>query len=243
VEPIVGENYDITRRIQEDYLVEGVPPSKLLLGVPWYGYDWPVSSSARKDTTTGTGTSKTYITTVQMVLNYGKTFDSETSVPWTSYQSGTQWRQMWFEDSLSLLRKANHAKKKNLAGVGIWALSYEAGRPEIWNGIRAVIAGTVSSDGNPAMPGSGGSEILSLIPNPFSDKALVSYVITRPGRMTLSILDSGGRLITLLAEGTASPGVQSNTVDAEGLAPGIYFCVLTTPDGRSVKKFAVAGKN
>ncbi|MHC1732303.1 MAG: glycosyl hydrolase family 18 protein [Bacteroidales bacterium] len=242
VAPLDGENYDITRSIQEDYLDEGVPPSKLLLGVPWYGYDWPVSSSARKATTTGTGTSKTYITTVQMVLNYGKTFDSETSVPWTSYQIGTQWRQMWFEDSLSLLRKANHAKKKNLAGVGIWALSYEAGRPEIWNGIRAVIAGTVSSDGNPAIPGSGGSQILSLIPNPVSDNAQVSYFIAKPGRMTLSILDSGGRLVALLAEGTSPPGLHSSTIDAEGFAAGIYFCVLTTPDGRSVKKFAVAVK-
>jgi spore germination protein YaaH len=242
VAPLDGENYDITRSIQEDYLDEGVPPSRLLLGVPWYGYDWPVSSRVRKATTTGTGTSKTYITTVQMVLNYGKTFDSETSVPWTSYQSGTQWRQMWFEDSLSLLRKANHAKKKNLAGVGIWALSYEAGRPEIWNGIRAVIAGTVSSDGNPAIPGSGGSQILSLIPNPVSDNAQVSYFIAKPGRMTLSILDSGGRLVALLSEGTSPPGLHTSTIDAEGFAPGIYYCVLTTPDGRSVKKFAVAVK-
>lgn len=242
VAPLDGENYDITRSIQEDYLDEGVPPSRLLLGVPWYGYDWPVSSSTRKAATTGTGTSKTYITTVQMVLNYGKTFDSETSVPWTSYQSGTQWRQMWFEDSLSLLRKANHAKKKNLAGVGIWALSYEAGRTEIWNGIRAVIAGTVSSDGHPATPGSGGSEILSLMPNPVSDKALVSYVIAGPGRMTLSVLDSGGRLAALLAEGTTPPGMYSHTIDTEKFAPGIYFCVLNTPDGKSVKKFAVAIK-
>jgi spore germination protein YaaH len=242
VAPLDGENYDVTRSIQEDYLDEGVPASKLLLGMPWYGYDWPVNSSARKATTTGTGTSKTYITTLQMVLNYGKTFDNETSVPWTSYQNGTQWRQMWFEDSLSLLRKAYHAKKKNLAGVGIWALSYEAGRPELWNGLKAVIAGTVSSEGNPAIPGSGGSEILSIVPNPVSDKALISYIITRPGRMTLTILDSGGRPVILLTEGTVPPGIHSNTLAAEGLAPGIYFCVMNTPGGRSVKKFAVTGK-
>ncbi len=242
VAPLDGENYDVTRSIQEDYLDEGVPPSRLLLGVPWYGYDWPVSSSARKATTTGTGVSKTYITTVQMALIHGKTFDSEPSVPWTSYQEGAQWRQMWFEDSLSLLRKANHAKKKSLAGVGIWALSYESGRSEIWNGLKAVIAGTVSSDGNPALPGTGGSEILSLVPNPVSDKALVSFFIARQGRMTLSILDQGGRLVSILEEGTVPPGILAHTVDAEGLAPGIYFCVLTTPYGRSVKKFAVAGK-
>ena len=242
VAPLDGENYDIERSIREDYLDEGVAPSRLLLGMPWYGYDWPVNSSARKATTTGTGASKTYITTLQMVLSYGKTFDSETSVPWTSYQSGTQWRQMWFEDSLSLLLKANYAKKTGLAGVGIWALSYESGRSELWNGLKAVIAGTVSSGGNPALPGSGGSEILSLIPNPVTDKAQVSCHIASPGRITLSVLDSRGRLVAVLNEGTAPPGIQFHTVDVAGLTPGIYFCVLNTPDGRSVKKFAVAGK-
>ncbi|HCM59474.1 MAG TPA: hypothetical protein DIS74_03705 [Bacteroidales bacterium] len=92
------------------------------------------------------------------------------------------------------------------------------------------------------MPGTGGSEILSLTPNPVSDKALVTCFIAKQGRVTLSILDSGGRPVALLAEGTAPPGIQSHTLNAEGLAPGIYFCVLTTPEGRSVKKFAVAGK-
>jgi hypothetical protein len=80
------------------------------------------------------------------------------------------------------------------------------------------------------------------MPNPVSDKALVSYIIAGPGRMTLSVLDSGGRLAALLAEGTTPPGMYSHTIDAEGFAPGIYFCVLNTPDGKSVKKFAVAIK-
>jgi hypothetical protein len=242
VAPLAGENYNITRSIQEDYLDEGVPASKLLLGMPWYGYDWPVSSSVRKAATTGTGSSKTYITTIPMVASYSKTFDSQTSVPWMSYQSGTQWRQMWFEDSISLLLKTNFAKKKSLAGVGIWALSYEAGRPELWNGIKAVIAGTVSSDGNPSMPGSGGSEIISIIPNPVRDKALVSYNIVKQGRMTLSLYDTGGRQVAMIAESFAPPGIRYATIDAENLAPGIYFCVMITPEGRSVKKFAVAGK-
>ena len=169
-------------------------------------------------------------------------FMSQTSVPWMSYQSGTQWRQMWFEDSLSLLLKTNFAKKKSLAGVGIWALSYEAGRPELWNGIKAVIAGTVSADGNPSMPGTGGSEIISIIPNPVRDKALVSYNIVKPGRITLSLYDTGGRQVAVIAEGIALPGIQSCSIDAEKLAPGIYFCVMITPEGRYVKKFAVAGK-
>lgn len=240
VAPLAGENYNITRSIREDYLDEGVPGSKLLLGMPWYGYDWPVTGSARKAATTGTGTSRTYISTINLVASHGKTFDSQTSVPWMSYQSGTQWRQMWFEDSLSLLLKANYAKTGNLAGVGIWALSYEAGRPELWNGLKAVIAGTVSSDDNPALPGSGGNEILSINPNPVTDRALVSYSTERQGRVTLSVIDAGGRLAKVITDGIAPQGIHTETIVKDGLLPGIYFCVLNTPGGRSVKRFAVA---
>ncbi|NLE35139.1 MAG: T9SS type A sorting domain-containing protein [Bacteroidales bacterium] len=241
VAPLAGETYNITRSIREDYLDEGVPESRLLLGMPWYGYDWPVTGSARKAVTTGTGTSRTYISTINLVASHGKTFDSQTSVPWMSYQSGTQWRQMWFEDSLSLLLKANHAKTGNLAGVGIWALSYEAGRPELWNGLKAVITGTVSSDDNPAMPGSGGSEILSIIPNPVREKALVSCYISRPCIMSLAIYDTGGRLVEVTDQGSLPPGIMTSTIDTEKLAPGIYFCVLTTGQSRSVRKFTVTG--
>jgi len=41
VAPLAGESYNITRSITT-YLSAGVPAKKLLLGVPWYGYDWPV---------------------------------------------------------------------------------------------------------------------------------------------------------------------------------------------------------
>ncbi|MDM8004028.1 MAG: glycosyl hydrolase family 18 protein [Bacteroidota bacterium] len=241
VAPLAGENYNVTKSIDEDYIGDGVPQSKLLLGMPWYGYDWPVESSARKSATTGTGTSRTYINTLPLVNSHGKTFDSSTSVPWMSYQSGTQWRQMWFEDSLSLLMKTNFAKKRNLAGIGIWALSYEAGRPELWNGIKAVIAGTVSSDELPLLPGTDGTRILSITPGPVRERARVTCYISRPGRINLSIYDIAGRLVEVIADGPAITGTIEETIDAGRLAPGIYFCVLTSPGGRHSVKFAVAG--
>ena len=160
-----------------------------------------------------------------------------------SYQSGTQWRQMWFEDSLSLLMKADSAKKRNLAGIGIWALSYEAGRPELWNGIKAVIAGTVSSDEIPVLPDTDGDRIISISPVPVSERARVTCHISRPGKINLSVFDAGGRLVEVIADGPAITGTIEETINAGGFEPGIYFCVLTSPGGRHSVKFSVAGNN
>jgi hypothetical protein len=139
--------------------------------------------------------------------------------------------------------KTNFAKKRNLAGIGIWALSYEAGRPELWNGIKAVIAGTVSSDEIPLLPGTDGNRILGITPGPVRDRARVTCHISKPGRINLSVYDTGGRLVEVIADGPAITGTMEETIDAGGFAPGIYFCVLTSPGGRHSVKFAVAGKN
>ncbi|MCU0457684.1 MAG: glycosyl hydrolase family 18 protein [Bacteroidales bacterium] len=243
VAPLTGENYNISKSVDEDYLGDGVPQSKLLLGMPWYGYDWPVGSNVRKAATTGTGTSRVYSATLPMVASHGKTFDSSTAIPWMSYQGTTGWRQMWFEDSLSLLLKTNYAHCHNLAGVGIWALSYEGGRPELWNGIKAVLAGTVSSDVMPIEPVSNGSRITRINPNPAVEEAVVQYYIAKPGKITLAVYDTGGRLMALIADGMAFPGIWAESISTGKLSPGLYLCVLTTPGGRHSVKFAVAGKN
>jgi spore germination protein len=136
VAPLEGENYNVTRTI-DTYLAAGVPRERLILGVPWFGHDWPVSTGARKSPATGAASSRTYTVAEQMAISYGKVFDQTTKVPWISYMSGTAWRQVWYDDSLSLALKYALVNTRSLAGIGIWALGYDGGRPEIWNGITA----------------------------------------------------------------------------------------------------------
>ncbi|MDT8374192.1 MAG: glycosyl hydrolase family 18 protein [Bacteroidales bacterium] len=236
VSPISGENYNITRSLNDDYIGDGVPPGKLLLGVPWYGYDWPVTGSDRKAPTTGTGTSRLYNSALNLAANHTVIFDQTTGVPWISYQSSGQWRQMWYDDSLSLQMKNNLAMDLNLAGIGIWALSYEAGRDELWNGLKAAITGT-SSDGGTVSHEE--DQIITVTPNPVSDMALIDYSIFRRSRVILQVYGSDGRLVSTLADRIMEPGIYSETLYAGDYAPGIYFCLLQTENGRSVCKFAV----
>lgn len=236
VAPVSGETYNITKSINEDYLADGVPPGKLLLGVPWYGYDWPVTSNIRKAATTGTGTSRIYNTALGLVASNTRIFDDLTGVPYISYQT-TQWRQMWYDDSASLRIKSNLAKDLNLAGIGIWALSYEAGRPELWEWLKtAFIAGyTSSGDGTPADP----SGNIQIIPNPVTEASVIRYTIAKKSHVTLRIYDTGGRLIASLADRVMEPGSYTGSLDAGFLSPGLYMCILQTRHGRSAVKFAV----
>jgi len=236
VAPVSGENYHVVRSINEDYMAEGVPPNKLLLGVPWYGYDWPVTSSVRKAATTGTGTSRTYNSALALVATGTRIFDDLTGVPYMSYQT-SQWRQMWYDDSTSLQIKSNIAKDMYLAGIGIWALSYEAGRPELWKGLKtAFLENYTSSDGE--IPNDSAGE-LEITPNPVTEMSVIRYSITRRSHVTLKIYDTAGRLIVSLAGRVTEPGTYAEPLRPDVLAPGFYICVMQTRYGRSSVKFAV----
>ena len=138
---------------------------------------------------------------------------------------------MWYDDSTSLQMKSNIVKDMNLAGIGIWALSYEAGRPELWKGLKTAFLENYTSSGeNPLAEPEG---TLQIIPNPVTDRSVISFTISRRSHVTLRIYDTGGRLAASLADRVMDPGTYTETLDSGTLAPGIYICILQTRSGRS----------
>ena len=226
VAPLAGENCNITRTI-DTYLAAGVPPQKLLLGVPWYGLDWPVVSGDRKSVAMGTASSRVYSVAEPMAGSYGKIFDATTQVPWFAYLAGTTWRQVWYDDSLSLALKYNLANARALAGVGIWALSHEGGRPEIWNGVKAAFRATGVEAAAGGMPQS--VQLYQNYPNPFNPSTTIGFSVPGPGssRVRLAVYDLLGREVAVLVDGERMPGNHTATFDARGLASGVYFYRMT----------------
>ncbi len=222
VAPVAGENYNVTRTI-DTYLNAGVPKEKLVLAVPWYGYDWPVVSSARKSATTGTGTARFYSAAVTLAEAHSKTFDATTFVPWVAYLSSANWRQMWFDDEQSLKLKYDLVKTRDIAGVGIWALSYEGGDPKIWNGLIS----SFSSYGEPE------DEILTIFPMPVTTSAVVRLYLSSHSDIRLSLYDNSGRERLIIASGELPEGYHSREFTMTGYATGIYFCVLQTGNKRT----------
>ncbi len=127
----------------EDYLTKtGDDRSKLILGVPYYGYDWPVSSGNIPASTTGNGTAKSYAT-IQGELEAGKTrlWDQASKTPYVKYGS---YHQIWYDDASSLNYKYDLVNSANLQGIGIWALGYDGDYPDLWNRIQAKFASPTS---------------------------------------------------------------------------------------------------
>lgn len=128
--------YDVTRSINR-YLERGVKASKLCLGLPYYGYEWGTTDSSIGASTTGSGSAVTYAQAVAKASAYGRKWEAESSTPYIVYRSDTAWKECWYDDDESLGAKYDLVRMKGLAGVGIWALGYDAGRGELWEALRA----------------------------------------------------------------------------------------------------------
>ena len=134
VSPLGGYFYDLEYSV-EDYMNKtNNQLDKLILGLPYYGYDWPVTSALEGANTTGNGEAKTYTQANNMANIYGSSYNETSNAPWISYND-SNWQQCWYDDSLSISMKYEYAKSSNLAGVGIWALGYDSNSAQMWGSI------------------------------------------------------------------------------------------------------------
>jgi len=134
VSPLAGFSRNVTWTVN-DYLTKtGSNTTRLILGLPYYGYDWPVVSSAKYATASGNARSRVYSVAYDMAQIHGRQWDPNSSTPWFNYQDNG-YRQVWYDDSLSLSFKYELALEKDLAGVGMWALGYDGDRTELWGAL------------------------------------------------------------------------------------------------------------
>ncbi|WP_411676142.1 LysM peptidoglycan-binding domain-containing protein [Caproicibacter sp.] len=100
------------------YAVTVIPPNKILMGIPNYGYDWTLpfirGSSARSLTNPGA---------VELAAQVGARilFDEEAQSPHFDYfSSDGKKHTVWFEDARSIRAKLELAHRYGLAGVSYW---------------------------------------------------------------------------------------------------------------------------
>jgi spore germination protein YaaH len=133
VSPLDGYSYDVNWTIHDYAVYSGYRRDKLLCGFPYYGYEWPCVSSSPGAATTGNGSAVLFSKAETLAYDYGRQWNSTSFTPWYCYGSYTQ---CWFDDEVSLGYKYQTVWDSSLAGTGMWALSYDGSREELWTALR-----------------------------------------------------------------------------------------------------------
>ncbi|WP_175425745.1 glycosyl hydrolase family 18 protein [Trinickia violacea] len=125
--PVAGSDW-MLESLQ--YAASQIPASKILLGLPAYGYDWNL--------TAGGGTSVAYKEMPALLASTGATpqWDAATRSAYINYTaSDSSAHQVWYETAQGLQAKAQFAKTLGLAGVSMWALGDEDAT--FWSAVTA----------------------------------------------------------------------------------------------------------
>ncbi len=135
VAPLDGYSRDVLWTIHDYVVYSGNRRDKLICGFPYYGFDWPCSGTAPGSATTASGTAVTFNNAQPNAQSYGRLWHSPSSTPWYYYYSGGH-HQGWYDDEESLLYKYQAVWDSMLSGTGMWALSYDGSRHELWDALR-----------------------------------------------------------------------------------------------------------
>jgi len=141
------DNTERTVKIHVARALQWAPASGLLLGVPYYGYDWPVKSKVpnaevrRNKAKYGHVRSVTYASARDFLAAHPKVDRNYDSVEGSGYytywdKDHSTFRQVYFEEERSLAAKYDFAMATGLAGVGTWTLENDRGYGQLYDVLR-----------------------------------------------------------------------------------------------------------
>ncbi len=117
--PMAVAPINMVRRVLE-YAVTEIPREKINMGIPNYGYDWPLPY--RRGTTKARTIGN--VEAVQIAVREGAEikFDEISGSPYFNYDIDGIMHEVWFEDVRSLQRKFDLLKELGLRGAGYWQI-------------------------------------------------------------------------------------------------------------------------
>ena len=121
--------------VLNDYF-EASEREKLILAVPYYGYEWPtLNENFGSPVFEGGGALATYKRTIALIEdeNLKTNWDQTSMTPWLVYKDHGKTKQIYFENERSLSLKYSLVKQADLGGIAIWALGYDGERKELWD--------------------------------------------------------------------------------------------------------------
>ncbi|MCL4441396.1 MAG: glycosyl hydrolase family 18 protein [Firmicutes bacterium] len=111
-----------------DYSTGVIPPGKILMGIPAYGYDWPDGRKGKAIKW------KNVQGLIDMLGYWNVKWDNYNSVPYLTYKKDGISHQVWFENKYSLSIKLGLVKKYGIGGIAIWRMGFED--DSFWETVR-----------------------------------------------------------------------------------------------------------
>lgn len=230
VSPIGGPAYDLNDTLAA--YVGRISPSKIILGVPYYGRAWSTSSPALNATTVsaakyGASVAVLYGDALDFSAQYGRLYDPVEGVAWTTYPKQnctttygcvTATRELYYDDAQTLAAKYDLVNNYGIRGVGIWALGYDGSRPELYQ----VLKDKFITDTIP--PAISGSTVSSPVFSPNGDGRADSTTMS----VTVTGLIRYGWTVEPFVDGMAGPPLVQGSADGESV---VYTWDGRAPDG------------
>ena len=117
-----------------------VPIKKLILAIPFYGYEWQtITTNQKSPTVEGSGALATYRRVRELLSKRSdavKSWDDISKSPWLTYREYGAIKQVYYEDDRSIAEKIRFANENKMGGIAIWALGYEGSYLEPWKVIE-----------------------------------------------------------------------------------------------------------
>ncbi len=115
-----------------DFLNIGISGQKLILSLPLYGASWDITNLEKGNISMYEQSLPYYKINASYETEYNPYYDALSGSFFFITQEGDKKIMCWYESDISLDLKFKWAMRKNLKGVGFWAMGYDQGAPEIW---------------------------------------------------------------------------------------------------------------
>ncbi|KRE61480.1 glycosyl hydrolase [Paenibacillus sp. Soil750] len=124
----------VERSVTALLTTDKIPPSKLVLGVPFYTRQWTEETKNGKLTATSKTLTMEAAQTIIKDKKLTPTFLADTGQNYVEYKDGSKLIRIWLEDEVSIKARLALVDKYNLAGVATWRRGFE--KPEIWDVLK-----------------------------------------------------------------------------------------------------------
>lgn len=115
-----------------DYITRGIPKSKLIVTLPYYGAVWQI------DTLKNGKVKYHFVEHLRInqiweeLENVDFKYDSISMSAYYEYTKNNKYYICYFDDQETLKMKFKWIQNQGLAGIGMWALGYDEGRSTLW---------------------------------------------------------------------------------------------------------------